>query len=266
MTCGKLATIPFVIAVAASLAPACTHPFGNAGLHEAEGAAAPIMERASVPPAVRAILAEKCADCRSNQTRVPLYGRLARASWLIVRDVVRGGKAMNLALWGSYSVDRQHTLAATIVHETDEHDTLLPEYRLIHRDSRITDTAPRALASWGQISSGSSFGQEEIHRGVGDPSRGEGLFERRCTGCHALSENHEGPRLQGVYGRAAGSVPDFAYSPALMKTHVVWDESSLDKWLADPDAFIPGNAMDFQVSKPEERQDLIAFLRQISSK
>jgi cytochrome c len=51
-----------------------------------------------------------------------------------------------------------------------------------------------------------------------------------------------------------------------MKAHVVWDGSSLDKWLADPDAFIPGNEMDFQVSKPEERQDLIAFLRQISSK
>lgn len=266
MTWGKIATISFVTAVAASLALACIHPFGNAGLNGAEGAATPIMERASVPPTVRAILAEKCADCRSNQTRVPLYGRLAPVSWRIERRVVGGREAMKLALWDSYSVDRQQTLTAMIVRETKEHEIPLLEYRLIHRDSRITDTHFRGLVHWTQISSGSSFGQEETHGGMGDPSRGEALFERRCAGCHALAQNHEGPRLQGVYGRAAGSVPDFAYSPALMKTHVVWDESSLGKWLADPDAFIPGNEMDFQVSKPEERQDLIAFLRQISSK
>jgi cytochrome c2 len=34
---------------------------------------------------------------------------------------------------------------------------------------------------------------------------------------------------------------------------------SLDKWLADPDKFIAGNDMDFQVSKPQDRQDLISY-------
>jgi cytochrome c len=266
VTWGKITTISCITAVAASLALARIHPFGNAGLYGAEEAARPIMERASVPPNVRAILAEKCADCHSNQTRVPLYGRLAPASWLMERDVVRGRQAMNLALWDSYSADRQQTLAAMIVHETREHEMPLLQYRLIHRDSRITDADLRALATWAQISSGSSIDQAETHDEVGDPSRGEALFEKRCVGCHALTQNREGPRLQGVYRRAAGSVADFAYSPALMKVHVVWDESSLDKWLADPDAFIPGNEMDFQVSKPQERRDLIAFLRQISSK
>jgi cytochrome c len=266
VTWGKIVTISCITTVAASLALARIHPFGNAGLYRAEEATRPIMERASVSPEVRAILAEKCADCHSNQTQVPLYGRLAPASWLMERDVIRGRQAMNLALWDSYSVDRQHTLAAMIVHETKEHRMPLLQYRLIHRDSRITDADLRALASWAHISSGSSFGHAETHGAEGDPSRGGALFERRCVGCHALAQNREGPRLQEVYGRVAGSVADFAYSPGLRKARIVWDQASLDKWLLDPDAFIPGNEMDFQVSKPEERQDLIAFLRQISGK
>jgi cytochrome c len=266
MTCGRTAAISCVIAVSASLVLARIHPFGNAGLYGEEGVAKPIMEGSFVPPEVRSILADKCADCHSNETRAPLYGWLAPASWLMERDIIRGRQAMNLALWNSYSADRQQTLAVMMVHETREHKMPLLQYRLIHWGSRITDADLRTLVSWAHISSGSSLGSAETHGGDGDPSRGQALFEKRCVGCHALEQNREGPKLQGVYGRAAGSVTDFAYSPALRKTHVVWDESSLDKWLTDPDAFIPGNEMDFQISKPQERQDLIAFLRQVGGK
>jgi cytochrome c len=72
--------------------------------------------------------------------------------------------------------------------------------------------------------------------------------------------------LTGVYGRVSGTAPGFAYSNALKNAHVVWDEKSLDQWLTNPDAFIPGNDMDFLVSKPQERSDLISYLRQISGK
>jgi cytochrome c len=72
--------------------------------------------------------------------------------------------------------------------------------------------------------------------------------------------------LLGVYGRTSGTAPGFAYSAALKKTHLVWDDKSLDKWLTDPDAFIPGNDMDFLVSKPQDRQDLISYLKQASGK
>jgi cytochrome c len=93
---------------------------------------------------------------------------------------------------------------------------------------------------------------------------GGALFVKRCTGCHALTQNHEGPRLQGVYRRTSGTVADFAYSSALSKAHVVWDDQSLEKWLTDPDAFISGNDMDFLVSKPQERRDLISYLKRSS--
>jgi cytochrome c len=81
-----------------------------------------------------------------------------------------------------------------------------------------------------------------------------------------MAESHAGPRLQGVYGRTSGTVDGFAYSAALKKAAIVWDETSLDKWLTDPDAFVPGNGMDFLVVKAQERQDLISYLKQSSGK
>jgi cytochrome c len=102
--------------------------------------------------------------------------------------------------------------------------------------------------------------------GAVDPVRGKALFEKRCTGCHALTTDHEGPRLEKVYGRASGSVAGFPYSDALKKAHVVWEDGSLDKWLTDPDVFLPGNNMDFLVAKPQERKDLIAYFKQSAGK
>jgi len=61
-------------------------------------------------------------------------------------------------------------------------------------------------------------------------------------------------------------VPQFAYSAALKNAHVSWDETSLEQWLADPDVLIPGNDMDFLVTSPQDRRDLISFLRQTSGK
>ena len=105
---------------------------------------------------------------------------------------------------------------------------------------------------------------------VDDPNstadRGRQLFERRCTGCHSLDGDKEGPRLREVYGRKAGSVPTFKYSDAVKKADVTWNEASLDKWLADPDKFIADSDMDFHLEKPEERTAVIAYLKQLSSK
>jgi cytochrome c len=95
---------------------------------------------------------------------------------------------------------------------------------------------------------------------------GRELFERRCTGCHALDSDKEGPRLRGVYGRKAGSVPSFEYSEGLPKANITWNEDNLDKWLTDPEKFIAGAGMDFHLEKPDERSAVIAYLKQLSSK
>jgi cytochrome c len=93
--------------------------------------------------------------------------------------------------------------------------------------------------------------------------RGKELFERRCSGCHALNNNKEGPRLRGVYGRKSASLPDFVYSDALHKTGVVWDEKSLDRWLSDPDAMAPDTDMTFRLADGEERKAVIAYLKSL---
>jgi cytochrome c len=105
---------------------------------------------------------------------------------------------------------------------------------------------------------------DKADAGGGDPNHGRALFDKQCAGCHALTKNHEGPQLQRVYGRAAGGAAGFAYSAALKQAKIVWDENSLDKWLANPDAFVPGNDMDFLVSEARQRRDIIAYLRQAS--
>jgi cytochrome c len=98
----------------------------------------------------------------------------------------------------------------------------------------------------------------------GDAANGRLLFERRCSGCHSLDQNREGPKLGGVFGRTSGQVPNYPYSTALKNAHVAWDEHTLDRWLTDPEGFVPGNNMDFRVPKPQERQDIIQFLKRSS--
>lgn len=96
---------------------------------------------------------------------------------------------------------------------------------------------------------------------TGDPVRGKDLFEKRCGGCHSLETDKEGPRLRGVYGRKAGSVPSFKYSDALKSANFAWDATYLDRWLTNTESVIPDNDMDFHVPKADERADIIAFLR-----
>src|SRR5438309_2342705 len=57
---------------------------------------------------------------------------------------------------------------------------------------------------------------------------GQALFQKRCAGCHALDADHQGPRLRGVVGRAAGAVKTFKYSDALKNAKQIWDEGKLD--------------------------------------
>jgi cytochrome c len=99
----------------------------------------------------------------------------------------------------------------------------------------------------------------------GDAKAGQVLFQERCVACHAAQPTRKpAPLLQGVYGRRAGTAPNYTYSAALRNASVTWDAQTLDKWLTDPPAFIPGVNMQAQVSAPQDRQNLIAYLKSIS--
>src|SRR5271169_5160035 len=96
---------------------------------------------------------------------------------------------------------------------------------------------------------------------TGDAARGEVLYQG-CQDCHSIEKNDVGPLHKGVFGRVAGAVPDYDYSPALKNSKIVWTEDSLDKWLSGPQQFIPGTKMFYEVKNPQYRADLIAFLKE----
>ncbi len=100
----------------------------------------------------------------------------------------------------------------------------------------------------------------------GDARRGASVF-RQCAACHSTApgDHRTGPSLAKVLDRKAGSLKDFRrYSDALKGAGLVWDEATLDKWLADPQALVPGTTMAFGgVRQRQGRADLIAYLRAV---
>lgn len=86
------------------------------------------------------------------------------------------------------------------------------------------------------------------------------LYGRRCGGCHSLDRNRVGPRHANIIGRQAGTVPGYAYSRALQQSKIVWDADTLNKWLTNPEALVPGQKMGYRLGNAQERLEIIAFL------
>src|ERR1700722_13788991 len=93
-----------------------------------------------------------------------------------------------------------------------------------------------------------------------DAQRGRTLYDSRCTACHSLDYSRIGPAHRGVFGRRAGQVVGFDYSQALRRSHVVWNARSLNRWLTNPELFIPGQKMGYSVPDAQDRADIVAFL------
>jgi cytochrome c len=95
---------------------------------------------------------------------------------------------------------------------------------------------------------------------AGDAVRGGELYDARCGACHSVDADRVGPRHAGVVGRRAGAVATYDYSPALKASTIVWDATTLGRWLADPEGLIPGQRMGYRVDDARDRADLIEFL------
>lgn len=96
---------------------------------------------------------------------------------------------------------------------------------------------------------------------AGDAVRGEAVYSR-CLACHALEYDRTGPRHCGLFGRRAGSVPDFVYSDAMKNSKIVWNEETLNLFLTNPMKMVPGTTMGYAgIPDAQERADLIAYLK-----
>ncbi|MBN9089881.1 MAG: cytochrome c family protein [Reyranella sp.] len=99
----------------------------------------------------------------------------------------------------------------------------------------------------------------------GNAGRGEEIYTR-CLACHALAHNRVGPRHCGLFGRKAGSVPNYAYSSAMKKYGVTWNEETLARFIENPLRTVPGTKMGYAgVKDRQERADLIAYLKQATA-
>jgi cytochrome c len=102
-----------------------------------------------------------------------------------------------------------------------------------------------------------------------DASAGEKVFAK-CKACHVIDgpTNRVGPSLHGVIGRTAGTVEGFKYSEAMIqhgKDGLVWNNETIDQYLADPKGYIPKNKMAFPgLKKPEDRANVIAYIDEAS--
>jgi cytochrome c len=94
-----------------------------------------------------------------------------------------------------------------------------------------------------------------------DVAKGEHVYAN-CAPCHAKdSANGAGPGLRDIVGRKAGTAPGFHYSRAMKNSKVVWDQASLDSYIASPQKAIPGNVMPFSgIADAKDRTDLITYL------
>ena len=120
----------------------------------------------------------------------------------------------------------------------------------------------RVLASVAlALAAGTALAAAKDRGPSGDPGAGGAIYTR-CLACHALAYDRTGPRHCGLFGRHAGTAPGFAYSDAMKRSKFVWNEKTLDRFLTNPMAAVPGTAMGYAgVTDRKERADLIAYLK-----
>jgi cytochrome c len=132
-------------------------------------------------------------------------------------------------------------------------------------------TQRRSIFDWSQASNGprSSLSGKLSHEAFGDPPASFAA----CAECHSMTpvdsgnpiQPASGPSLSGIYGARSGGL-DFKYSPALVKAFPIWDTTLLNRFIANPQAVIPGTTMSFKGEPdPAKRATIIAYLKLNSS-
>ena len=125
------------------------------------------------------------------------------------------------------------------------------------------EAAPAAAPAEAAVDAVSPFAALPAPYNTADYARGRRTW-KLCQSCHITAEgggNLVGPNLHGLFGREAGTLEGFAYSPALQEADFIWTPDKVDHWLENPRTFLPGNRMTFAgVRKPDDRLAVVVYL------
>jgi cytochrome c len=138
----------------------------------------------------------------------------------------------------------------------------------MHEGNPMTRTAPAVngilfcalLATTNIATATLALADGTVHA---DAAQGKTLYQG-CQACHSIDDNDLGPRHRGIVGRRAGSTQDYSYSAALKNSGLTWDEATLDRWLTNPSALVPGTKMFFRIDDAQARADIIAYLKELN--
>ncbi len=102
----------------------------------------------AIDPAVASLFARSCNDCHSNRTVWPWYSGVAPASWVVVSDVNRGRKALNLSEWSTYKTEAQQKHLTEVCKEVSEGEMPALPYKLMHPDAKLTKADVAMVCEW----------------------------------------------------------------------------------------------------------------------
>jgi cytochrome c len=126
----------------------------------------------------------------------------------------------------------------------------------------VLTLAPAATAQIGQAA-----------EPLGDAGQGAALWDSECAACHEMgpgAEHSIGPHLTRLFGRRAGSIDGFEYSPSIQRMGndgLRWEFRTLDAYIANPYTLVSGTRMGYPgLPDAQERADLIAFIREFSDR
>jgi cytochrome c len=92
-------------------------------------------------------------------------------------------------------------------------------------------------------------------------------FLTSCGVCHTAepgAPHRQGPNLYGIFGRKAATVDGFnKYSEALARSGLTWDEETIERWIEDAAAALPGTSMNYRQRDPEKRKMIISYLKSL---